>query len=252
MSEQPLAGLRAIVTGGGKGIGAAIACELSNAGAQLVVMGRTAETLKGTAAKLTNAQAIVVDVTDVSSVEKAFAQAGPADILINNAGSVESASFGRTDEALWRRMMAVNLDGAFYCTKQVLKGMREKGFGRIVNLASTASLKGYPYVTAYCAAKHGLLGLTRSLALETAPHGITVNAVCPGYTETDLLSGSVKAIVGATGRSEEEACQILLQDNPQGRFIQPAEVAATVLWLCSPQAKSITGQAIAVAGGEVM
>lgn len=252
MSERSLAGRQAVVTGGGTGIGAAIACALSDAGARVIVMGRNLERLEQTASCLPKSSAIVVDVTDEERVKAAFGEAGDVDILVNNAGGVETAPFDRTAADLWKRMIDVNLNGAFYCSQQVVKSMTARGYGRIINVASTAALKGYPYVTAYCAAKHGLLGLTRSLALEVARTGITVNAVCPGYTETDLFESSVKTIMEATGRSKEDAEKALLKDSPQGRLIRPDEVAATVLWLCSPDASSITGQAIAIAGGEVM
>jgi anthraniloyl-CoA monooxygenase len=156
------------------------------------------------------------------------------------------------DIELWRRMLAVNLDGVFNCTRAVYAMMRTRGWGRIVNVASTAAVKGYAYVSAYCAAKHGVLGLTRSLALEAARSGVTVNAVCPGYTDTDIVRQAVKNIAQKTGRSADEALMELTSGNPQGRLIDPSEVADAVVWLCRPEAAAITGQAIAVAGGEVM
>src|SRR5688500_10959118 len=171
MAAGELSGRHAVVTGGGKGIGAAIACALADAGARLTVMGRHRDTLEQSASRCAEGRAVVIDVTNADSVAKAFASIGPVDILVNNAGAAESAPMGRTSEDLWRRMLEVNLTGAFRCTQQVLPGMRERGHGRIVNMGSTASLKGYPYVTAYCAAKHGLLGFTRALALETARDG---------------------------------------------------------------------------------
>ncbi|MCV6627470.1 MAG: SDR family oxidoreductase [Cellvibrionaceae bacterium] len=245
-----------VVTGAAKGIGAAIVDSLAAQGARLSLMGRTLSGLEQKAAKLAQAQCIAVDVADEASVAQGFAAAvegfGPVDILINNAGQAATAPFHKMDGATWRQMQAVNLDSVFYCCAQVIGDMRAAKSGRIINIASTAALKGYGYVSAYVAAKHGVLGLTRALALETAAHGITVNAVCPGYTETELVRDSIANIMEKTGRSEAEARAELAKGNPQGRLIQPAEVADTVLWLCQHGSQSITGQAIAVAGGEVM
>jgi NAD(P)-dependent dehydrogenase (short-subunit alcohol dehydrogenase family) len=205
---------------------------------------------------LSNGAWQVVDVTDSNAVTAAFEAAtkqfGPVEILINNAGAAESAPFEKTSEALWNRMLAVNLTAQFHCQQQVLPSMRAGKWGRIINIVSTAGMIGYAYVAAYCAAKHGAIGLTRALALETARAGITVNAICPGFTETDLLEDSIENIMHTTGRSREEAEKSLQAVNPQRRFIQPSEVAATVGWLCSDGAQSITGQSIAIAGGEVM
>ncbi|MEA2554238.1 MAG: hypothetical protein QOJ65_2414 [Fimbriimonadaceae bacterium] len=249
-----LAGRHAVVTGGGKGIGAAVAHALSRAGATLTVMGRDTAALEIIAQEI-QAQPITVDLTDTGASARAFADAaklaGPVDILINNVGAAESAPIERTTQELWQRMIALNMTIAFTCSQAVLPSMKQKGYGRIVNMASTASLKGYPYVAAYCAAKHGLLGLTRALAVETVKDGITVNAVCPGFTETDMLGRSVETIVSATGRSADEARNALISANPLGRFIQPEEVAAAVLWLCSREASAVTGQAITIAGGEL-
>ena len=185
-------------------------------------------------------------------VHRSCAAFGPVAILVNNAGAAESAPFVRTSLALLRRMLEVNLIGTFLCSRAALPDMLEAGFGRIVNVASIAGLKGAAYVSAYCAAKHGVIGLTRALALETATKGITVNAVCPSYTDTDMTRAAVANIVAKTGRSAADAEMELVRKNPQGRLIRPEEVAATVLWLCAPGAEAITGQAIAVAGGEVM
>jgi NAD(P)-dependent dehydrogenase (short-subunit alcohol dehydrogenase family) len=251
MSNE-LKGRHAIVTGGSRGVGAAIAHALSAHGARVTVMGRDLKTLKVAVSRLAGAQAVSVDITDPRSVKKAFAKAGAADILVNNAGGAESAPFERTDEALWQEMLALNLSGAFHCTQAVLPAMRAKGWGRIVNIASTASHKGYPYVTAYCAAKHGLLGLTRSLALETARDGVTVNAISPGFIETEMLASSVRTIVKTTGRPEADIRRQLQRSNPQGRFVTAEEVASAAVWLCLPASGSVTGQSISVSGGEVM
>jgi anthraniloyl-CoA monooxygenase len=195
-------------------------------------------------------------VTDPASIAVAFDKAqaalGLIDILVNNAGAAETAPFHKLDIQHWRRMMDVNLDGVFNCTRAVYEEMRGRGWGRIVNVASTAALKGYAYVSAYCAAKHGVLGLTRALALEAAPSGVTINAVCPGYTDTDIIKVAVKNIAEKTGCSAEEAVTELTRCNPMDRLIQPSEVADSVAWLCRPESASITGQAIVVAGGEVM
>ena len=256
METLKLADKHAVVTGGGTGIGAAIAAALATEGARVTVMGRRLEPLETTAATLQNARCVRCDVTDADNVEAAFQQAqaesGPIEILVNNAGAADTAPFHKMDIQHWRRMMAVNLDGVFNCTRAVYEEMRTRGWGRIVNVASTAAVKGYAYVSAYCAAKHGVLGLTRALALEAAKSGVTVNAVCPGYTDTDIVRDAVKNIAKKTGRSEDEALAELTSDNPQGRLIQPSEVADAVVWLCRPESASITGQAIVVAGGEVM
>lgn len=252
---SPLAGRHAVVTGAGRGIGLAIATALGGAGARVTLMGRDPARLESAAATLREAAPITVDVTDEASVRGAFAAArarfGPLDVLVNNAGQAASAPFGRTDLALFQRMVAVNLTGTFLCSREALPDLLAKGAGRIVNVASTAGLVGYAYVSAYCAAKHGVVGLTRALALETAKRGVTVNAVCPGYTETDIVRDAVANIVSKTGKTEAEARETLTARNPQGRMVQPEEVADAVLWLASPGAAAITGQAISVSGGEV-
>jgi NAD(P)-dependent dehydrogenase (short-subunit alcohol dehydrogenase family) len=252
-TAAPLAGRRALVTGGGSGIGAAIARALDRAGAEVSVLGRRRPPLLEILASLSQpGEALGADVTDPASLEAACARVGPLDILINNAGAAESAPFERTDAVLLERMLSVNLVGAFEVTRRLLPSLRAAAAGRIVNIASTAALKGYPYVTAYAAAKHGLLGFTRALAVELAGTPITANAVCPGFTETDLLERSVATIQAATGRSASEARARLAASNPQRRLIAPEEVAHAVLWLCCEAARGITGQAIVVAGGEVM
>ena len=250
-----LDGRHALVTGGGTGIGAAVARTLAGEGAALTLAGRRREPLEEVAADLPNAAVVPADVTDEASVVDMIRQAetahGPVDILIANAGAAESAPIAKTSLELWQRMLTVNLTGSFLCARAVLPGMSERGWGRVVFMASTAGLKGYAYVASYCAAKHGVVGLTRALALEAAKSGATVNAICPGFTETPLLADSIANIVETTGRSEDDARQSLVATNPQGRFIQPDEVAGTALWLCGPGAAAITGQAISVSGGEI-
>jgi NAD(P)-dependent dehydrogenase (short-subunit alcohol dehydrogenase family) len=248
-----LKGKHAVVTGASRGIGLAIARALLAQGARVTLMARDAAALEAAAAGLGSDTAWQTsDVTDAASVDAAFARAGAVDILVNNAGQPASAPFGRTDAALWQRMLDVNLTGAYHCIQAALPGMLDLGWGRIVNVASTAGLTGYRYVAAYCAAKHGLVGLTRALALEVAARGVTVNAVCPGFTETDIVRDAVANIVRKTGRSEDQARAELAAVNPQGRLVQPDEVAHAVAWLCMPGASAMNGQAVAVAGGEVM
>lgn len=261
MTRTVLSGKHALVTGGNRGIGAAIARALLDHGCIVTILGRNADSLKAALRTVTpvdrkRAQFVVADVADAEAVTSAFIQArsqsGPIDILINNAGQAGSAPFLKTDAELWQRMMAVNLDGTFHCTQAALPDMLQSGWGRIINIASSAGLVGYGYVSAYCAAKHGVIGLTRSLALELAAKGTTVNAVCPGYTDTDMLQKSIEVIVAKTKRTAEEARVELAAHNPQRRLVRPEEVANAVEWLCLPGSEAITGQAIAVAGGEVM
>jgi NAD(P)-dependent dehydrogenase (short-subunit alcohol dehydrogenase family) len=249
-----LAGRHALVTGGGTGIGAAIAMTLARAGALVTICGRRQQPLQTIAEGSSNIRAMTADVTDETSVVKLYQQAEavgePIDIVVANAGMAESAPAHKTTLDLWTRMLNVNLTGAFLTVKPALAGMRERGHGRIVFIASTAGLKGYAYVAPYVAAKHGVIGLTRALAVETATTGITVNAVCPGFTDTPMLNESIRHIVETTKRDEADVRASLAKRNAQARFVQPKEVADLVLWLCSDAAAAVTGQAIAVSGGE--
>jgi NAD(P)-dependent dehydrogenase (short-subunit alcohol dehydrogenase family) len=250
-----LDGKHAFVTGGGRGIGRAIAHALAQAGAAVTVIGRNEAPLREAVAAGDAAGCGVADITDVVEVKREIAAAeaahGPISILVNNAGSATSSPFGKTDPAVFRTMWNEHLMGAVYSTQAVLPGMIERGFGRIVNIASIAGLKGYAYITAYCAAKHALIGLTRALAVETAARGVTVNAVCPGYTDTELVQDSITRVADKTGRAREEVLAEYVKDAPIGRLITPQEVAAAVLYLCSPQAASVTGTTLAIAGGEM-
>jgi NAD(P)-dependent dehydrogenase (short-subunit alcohol dehydrogenase family) len=246
----------ALITGGGTGIGAAIAAKLFAAGAVISVAGRRAEPLRRVANSLPGTHVVVADVTNEAQTKAMVGAArtahGPIDILIANAGAAESSPVAKVDFTHWQRMLDVNLTGAFLSVQAVLPDLlrREAVATRIVFIASMAGLKGYPYVAAYCAAKHGVVGLARALAAELPVRDITVNAVCPGFTETPLLERALTTIADKTGRSRDSARGDLARSNPQGRLIQPDEVAETVLWLCSPAARAINGQAIAISGGE--
>jgi 3-hydroxybutyrate dehydrogenase len=255
LENRPLARQHAFVTGGGRGIGRAVAAALTHAGATVTVMGRSEAPLRSAVEAGDAAACGVGDVTDVVEVKRAVASAeaarGPIAILVNNAGSVESGPFIKADPAVFLAMWNVHLMGAVYAGQAVLPGMIARGTGRIINVASTAGLKGYPYVAAYCAAKHALVGLTRALAAETATRGVTVNAVCPGYTDTELVRDSLDRVASKTGRAHADVLADYVADTPIGRLIKPEEVAAAVLYLCSPEAAAITGTTLAIAGGEL-
>jgi 3-hydroxybutyrate dehydrogenase len=250
-----LSGRHALVTGGGRGIGRAVAVALSAAGATVTVLGRQKAALDDAAAAGHAAGAIAADVTDPAAVDAGIKQAeaarGPFDILVANAGGVSTAPFGKTDPAQFQKLFDLNVMGIVHAARAVLPGMVARKFGRIVAVASTAGLKGYPYVTAYCTTKHAVVGLVRSLAIETAKSGVTVNAVCPSFTDTDLVRESVAATTKKTGRSEQDVIAQYVKDVPMARLIKPEEVAAAVLYLCSADAGAVTGTAMTVAGGEI-
>lgn len=260
-SNAPLANQHAIITGGGRGIGAAIAEALARSGASVSLIGRNQEVLQATANRIRADYGVKIatasaDVTDEAAVHSAISSVsrvlGAPSILVNNAGVGLSSPFLKSDAAFWRKILDVDLMGAAFCTRAVLPAMVSSKWGRIVNIASTAGMTGYAYITAYCAAKHAIIGFTRALAIEMARTGVTVNAVCPSYVETDMTAETIANIVQKTGRSREEAIGSLVARNPQGRLIQPAEVADAVVWLCKRDAASITGQSIVIAGGELM
>lgn len=244
----------ALVTGAGTGIGAEITRHLHAAGHRVTLVGRRPEPLQQLADTLGDSSQIVsADVTDPDNLKTAFATAearfNTVEILVNCAGMAPTAPFHRIAFDDWQRTMDVNVNGVFHCTQLALAGMRDAGWGRIINIASVASLRGFPYVAGYCASKHAVLGMTRALALEVATQGITVNAVCPGYVDTDIVRDAIAGIVAKTGRTEAEAMKHFTESNPQERLIEAAEVATAVSWLCSDGAASVTGQAIAIDGG---
>ena len=244
----------ALITGAGTGIGEAISRQLHHKGHAVTLVGRRSEPLEALSQALGRQSfAVSGDVTDRGEIEAAFkaakAQFGDIEILVNCAGMAPTAPFHRIDFADWQRTMDVNVNGVFHCTQLALESMLENGWGRVVNIASVASLKGFPYVSGYCASKHAVLGMTRALALEVATQGITVNAVCPGYVDTDIVRSAIAGIVSKTGRTEAEAMRHFTESNPQGRLVEVTEVASAVSWLCSEAAASVTGQAVAIDGG---
>jgi 3-hydroxybutyrate dehydrogenase len=249
-----MAGQHVLITGGSSGVGAAIARTLAALDAHVSVVARPSDALDAMASQNRGIFAVAGDVTDEASMMAAFENAaaarGAPSIVIANAGAAESMPFHKMDMAAWNRMIAVNLTGVFTTFRAALPAMRAAGSGRLIAIASTAGLKGYPYVAHYCAAKHGVVGLVRALALETAKTGITVNALCPGFTQTPMLERSIANIMAATGKDRNAAEQALSANNPQGRFVQPEEIAAAVLWLCGAGSGAITGQAISISGGE--
>lgn len=244
-----LQGKRVLITGGGSGAGENLALGFAQAGAEVVIAGRRLEALHAVAAKAPGIQAVTCDVTDEASVAAMFAAAGTCDVVIANAGAAESAVMAKTSLALWNEMIAVNLTGVFLTLRDGLNQMN--GWGRLISVASTAGLKGYAKVAPYAAAKHGVVGLTRSLALEISRRPVTVNAICPGFLDTPMTERSIANIAQKTGKTLAEAKAVLEAMNPQNRLIQPSEVTATALWLCGPGSEGINGQAITIAGGEI-
>ena len=255
-----LSGRRALVTGGGRGIGRAAALDLARAGADVAVSARTRVEIDAVAAEATRqgvrTVAVAADVSRPEDVQALFREAraalGGIDILVHGAGIAASAPLVRTSDALWRQILETNLSGAFYCLREALPEMAERGWGRVVNLASIAGKTGYPYISAYAASKHGLLGLTKCAALEMAARGVTVNAVCPGYVDTPMTDASVARIVEKTGRPAAEVRRTLEETSPQKRLFTAEEVSALVLFLCGEDARGITGQALSLDGGTVV
>jgi NAD(P)-dependent dehydrogenase (short-subunit alcohol dehydrogenase family) len=244
-------GRTALVTGGGRGIGLAVATALAGAGHRVVVFGRQESFLRAAVESGAASDHRVVDLTDEPALLAAIADVGPVDILVNNAGIADSAPFARTDTAFLRRIFAINVESVFAASRAVLPGMVARGFGRIISVASIAGLKGIPYASAYTASKHAVIGMTRALAVEVAKSGVTVNAVCPGYVDTDLVSENATRIAAKTGRSVESIVRDFHKGNPQQRLIRTDEVADAVLWLSGDLAGSVNGHALAMSGGEI-
>lgn len=250
----------ALITGGGRGIGRAIALAFAREGARVALAARTAQQVEETAALIGNEQIglpVVCDVSDVASVQLMFARVAmkfgrSPDILVNNAGIAESAPLAKTDDDLWHRHLAINLSGTFYCTRAAVPAMVEGGWGRVINVASIAGKTGAPYIAAYAASKHGVLGLTRSIALEVAAKGVTVNAICPGYVDTDMTTRGIENVTAKTGRSAEQALEAIKKMSPQNRLITVEEVAELALLLASDEGRGINGQAINIDGGTVL
>jgi 3-hydroxybutyrate dehydrogenase len=255
-----LRGRRALVTGGGRGIGRAVALDLARAGAEVAVASRTRSDVEAVAAEVSRlgvrAEGFTADVSRAEEVRGLFRAAraalGPLDILVNGAGVAASAPVVRTPDDMWRQILETNLSGAFYCLREALPEMAERGWGRVVSVASIAGKTGYPYISAYAASKHGLLGLTKCAALEMAARGVTVNAVCPGYVDTPMTDASVARIVEKTGRPAAEVRRTLEETSPQKRLFTPEEVAALVLFLCGEESRGISGQALSLDGGTVV
>lgn len=248
-----LTGRHALVTGGGRGIGRAIARALKQQGVRVSIVGRDGAVLSAVCQSGDADAYAVCDVSDEAAMAESFARLAethPLDIVVANAGAVETGPFSRSDAARFRRMIEINLIGTVNAFQVALPSMRERHSGRLIAIASTAGERGYPYVSAYVAAKHAVIGLVRSLALETARSGITVNAVSPGYTDTDMVSGGLDVIAAKTGVSADDALKQLVKDNPQGRLVKPEEVAAAVLYLCGPGSDGVTGQSLLINGGE--
>ncbi|WP_193183112.1 SDR family NAD(P)-dependent oxidoreductase [Nisaea sediminum] len=246
-----LDGKTALITGGGSGVGADMALRFAEAGARVVIAGRRIDALETVAGRHSAISPCAADVTDEAAVAALFKAAGPVDIVIANAGMAESAPFAKTGLADWNRHIAVNLTGTFLTLRAGLQQMKGRDWGRLIAVASTAGLKGYPYVAAYTAAKHGVVGLVRSVALEVARSGVTANALCPGFLDTEMTERSIANIVEKTGTTPDEARAKLAANNPQGRLIAPVEVSAAALWLCGPGSEGVNGEAVSISGGEI-